>query len=429
MRILHVIDHAPPRTSAYSSRVMAILRHQRSLGWQTCHLTSGSTLKGSDATSTSSKWHFYRTPAARRAIERLPLIGAVNVLAQRLEQVVQLTRPDVLHAHSPVVNALAALRVGRRNGLPVVFEPHAPSASSPPGSVWSGTNRRGRGAVAADIIARFGMRALEAWAAGRAGAVVTNSEGMQLRLRHGGIPARKITLVPDALDLGKYATVAPSGRRAGDSARSLASHVDDEAALDAAVLIGVAAAGPGVDQHLELTLAALAILRRTAGNAALLVTCEPDQFDVVRQAVARHGLAGHVDLLANAPVRTRSEQMAAPELHRLADVLVFPQAARHHAAAPPRKLLEAMAHGCLVIAPDTPVHRSVIEHGRSGMLFAEEDAGALAGALNVLLARRGRWPSMRSAARWFIEYHRTWELCAARYGPVYEKLLAARRRR
>jgi glycosyltransferase involved in cell wall biosynthesis len=423
MRILHVIDHAPPRTSAYSRRIMAILRQQRALGWQTCHLTSGRTQHANELTSNSSKWHFYRTPAARGTLGRLPLIGAVNVLAQRLDQVVQLTRPDLLHAHSPVVNALAALRVGRRHGLPVVFEAHAPSASSPPGSVWSDSAARRRGAVAGEALARFGMRALEAWAAARAGAVITNSEGMQLRLRHGGIPQRKITLVPDALDLRNYVALAPAGQRA--PANALVDDASTEA--QGAVLIGVAASG----QHLEVMLAALALLRRTSSGAALLVSCAPEQFDMVRQAVARHGLDGHVDLLASPAGASKSERMPRrlPDLHRLADVLVFPEAARHLAATPSRKLLEAMAHGCLVIAADTPINRSVIEHGRSGLLFAEDDAEALAGAISVALARRGRWPSLRAAARWFIEYHRTWDICAARYGPVYEKLLAGRRRR
>lgn len=421
MRILHVIDHAPPRTSAYTRRVMAILRQQRALGWQTCHLTGGSQAGVSgkaELTSAAAKWHFYRTPAPRTRLERLPLIGSVNVLAQRLEQVVLLTRPDLLHAHSPVENALAALRVGRRHGLPVVFEPHAPAPSSAPGSVWSGAaRRRSRSGVAGAAVGNFAMRALEAWAASRAGAVITNSEGMRMRLRHGGIAEGKITLVPDALDLRKYAPLDPAAKRPAHAGAA------EEFDGDTPVRIAIALAGSGADEQLELTLAALVQLRRTHSAATLQVMCEPAMFDQVRQAVARHALDGHVALLA-ASSENQPERPAAP-----ADLVLFPQAARHYVAGVPHKLLEAMARGCLVIAADTPANRSVIEHGRSGMLFTPDDPAALAGALQVMLARRGRWPAMRAAARWYIEYHRTWEICAARYGPVYERLLAGRRRR
>ena len=118
----------------------------------------------------------------------------------------------------------------------------------------------------------------------------------------------------------------------------------------------------------------------------------------------------------------------AVDMQRLADIVVFCDAARHAVCAPPRRLLEAMARGCVVVAADTPAHRSLVQHGRSGMLFTAGDAAALADVLNVTLAARARWPGLQSNARWFIEYHRSWEVCVARYGPVYQRLLETRRR-
>ena len=37
-------------------------------------------------------------------------------------QVVDDVKPDIIHAHSPALNGVAALRVGRRRGIPVVYE-------------------------------------------------------------------------------------------------------------------------------------------------------------------------------------------------------------------------------------------------------------------------------------------------------------------
>ncbi|VAY86927.1 hypothetical protein CARN8_1540002 [mine drainage metagenome] len=40
MRILHILDHSLPLHSGYTFRTLSILKEQRALGWETCHLTS-----------------------------------------------------------------------------------------------------------------------------------------------------------------------------------------------------------------------------------------------------------------------------------------------------------------------------------------------------------------------------------------------------
>ena len=515
MRILHVLDHSPPRASNYTRRVMAILRQQRALGWQTCHLTGpGQGEHGGAADSAAgagAHWHFYRTPAASGRATALPLLGAVNAMAARLQQVVQLTRPDLLHAHSPLENALAALRVGRRNGLPVVFEAHAPGPAAAPGAIWCASGgsagRQAQHRSTARLAlppswSHFALRALEAWAAARAGAVVTNSDGMRARLQACGVRPGHITLVADGLDPARYAPHpglaaqasagppplssflsqraapfdppgaalrespwmppwrqiqggVPNRRRAprqggawvlgdpGKGASMFGAEVGGERA-EGAALIGYSFGGDAAAGHdCALLLSAFAALLRGWPATRLLVACNPVQAQELDQLARRHGLAGQVSLLiragaeahrsAAAPLVCRSGISAAPTaaLHRMADIVVFPQAAplSSPVAAPPRRLLEAMARACVVAAADTPAQRALIDHGRSGVLFAAADAAALADALGVLLAGRGRWPALRAGARWFIEYQRSWEVCVARYGPVYEQLLDGRRRR
>ena len=58
-------------------------------------------------------------------MDRLPVLNQLAVidrLAARLLEVAREIKPDVLHAHSPALNAVAALRVGRKLGIPVVYE-------------------------------------------------------------------------------------------------------------------------------------------------------------------------------------------------------------------------------------------------------------------------------------------------------------------
>jgi glycosyltransferase involved in cell wall biosynthesis len=129
MRILHVLDHSIPLHSGYTFRTLALLREQRRLGWETFHLTSPKHTGTTALEETvDGAWHFYRTPPTEGAASRLPGLEPVAQMRQvekRLEAVVDAVRPDVLHAHSPVLNAIPALRVGRRRGIPVVYEVRA----------------------------------------------------------------------------------------------------------------------------------------------------------------------------------------------------------------------------------------------------------------------------------------------------------------
>ena len=123
MRILHLLDHSIPLHSGYTFRTAAILHEQRALGWETFHLTSEKQTNCHVLEDEVDGLHFYRTPEQNGILKRIPGLNQVAVmqnLAQRLREVIAIVRPDILHAHSPVLTALPALHVGHALGLPVV---------------------------------------------------------------------------------------------------------------------------------------------------------------------------------------------------------------------------------------------------------------------------------------------------------------------
>lgn len=391
MRILHLLDHSLPRHSAYALRTMAILRQQRAMGWQTFQLT-GPRQGPVGPDRNRDGWHFFRTAPAAAPWSRVPLLRqlvAAGVLARRLRKVIQLTRPDLLHAHSPAGNALAALAVGRRLGLPVLFEVHA---------AWDEPEAGLRRRV---------MRELDTYAARRADAVATSSIGMRDRLQAGGVRRARITVVPDAVTLRRFSLARRDPRLA------------HQLGLGAGPVIGFV--GPFHPREgIELLLAALPALLQLRPRLQLLLAGAGPQEGALKARVLRMNLGAAV-VFAGPAGHARGACQA------LVDVLVFPRL-RQAEPAPDRRLLEAMAQGCLVAASDVGAHRELVEHGRTGILFEAGQPDALADALGVLLAAPARWAPMRGAARWFVEYQRTWDVSVARYAPVYQRLLERRRR-
>ena len=128
MRILHVLDHSIPLHSGYTFRTRSILREQQALGWETFHVTGSKQGVTESAEEVVDGLRFYRTPKSDSMLARLPVLDKLEVidgLARRLSEIIPLIKPDVLHAHSPSLNAIAALRAGKKFGIPVVYEVRA----------------------------------------------------------------------------------------------------------------------------------------------------------------------------------------------------------------------------------------------------------------------------------------------------------------
>ncbi len=126
-RILHVLDHSLPLHSGYTFRTLAILAEQRARGWETHHITSSKQGKVAEAKEQVEGWVFHRTPF-RASASSTPVLSELVLLRDlhaRLDEVAHALRPDIIHAHSPVLNALPALLVGRRYGIPIVYEVRA----------------------------------------------------------------------------------------------------------------------------------------------------------------------------------------------------------------------------------------------------------------------------------------------------------------
>ncbi|HAT32730.1 MAG TPA: glycosyltransferase, exosortase A system-associated [Janthinobacterium sp.] len=402
MRILHILDHSVPLHSGYTFRTLSILKQQRALGWNTSHLTSAKQGGPDAAEHQVDGWHFFRTQPDSSWWARLPLLRQYSVilgLTRRLHQVATLVKPDILHAHSPSLNALAALSVGRARGIPVLYEVRAFWEDA---AVDHGTSGAGG--------PRYRMtRALESYALRRVDAVTTICEGLRDDLRGRGIPAQKITVIPNAVDIDAFdpGTGADPGLR-----RKLG--LDDSIVLG---FIGSFYAYEG----LALLLRALPRMLERCPNLHLLLVGGGPQEAQLKELAAGLGVAVKVLFAGRVP----HAEIGA--YYRLMDVLVYPRLPmRLTDLVTPLKPLEAMAQGCLVVASDVGGHRELIVDGHTGILFRAGSAEALAGAVLGLIHKPDTWPALRLAGRHYVESERNWSVSVSRYAAVYRSLLDTR---
>lgn len=393
LRILHVLDHSLPLHSGYTFRTQSIVREQRRLGWETVHLTTpkqGPTQAPSDEVEGLT---FYRTPGAGGE----GLLTQMRLTARRLGEVIRATKPDLIHAHSPVLNALPSLWAGRRQHLPVVYEMRASweDAAVDHGSTVEGSLRY-----------RL-SRALESFALGQADQVTTICEGLRGDIVARGIPGERITVIPNAVDasLFRFGVEADPQLR-----RSLG--------LDGATVLGFAGSFYRYE-GLHLLLAALQGMAPRHPELRVLLVGGGPQETQLRAQVTAAGLQDRVIFTG---------RVAHGEVHRyyeLIDVLAYPRLPmRLTELVTPLKPLEAMAQGRMLVASDVGGHRELVRDGETGFLFRAGDASALEQVIEDVLARRELWPRIRMQARRFVESERTWTASTARYLEVYQRALS-----
>lgn len=397
MRILHVLDHSIPLHSGYTFRTRAILREQRRLGWQTFHLTSPKQTGCSVAEETVDGLHFYRTlaPTPARRTPGLDEWRLMQQLERRLDEVCAAVRPDLIHAHSPVLNAAPALKVGRRLGIPVVYEVRAfwEDAAVDHGSTTEGSLRY-------RLTRAFETRALR-----QAHHIFTICEGLRGDIVARNIAPSKVTVIPNAVDIEGF---EPGG-------------VPDEAlkarlGLAGATVLGFIGSFYAYE-GLDLLLDALpALLARHPDIRVLLVGGGP-QDQALKDRAARLGVADKVVFTGRVP------HAEVGRYYDLVDLLTYPRhPMRLTELVTPLKPLEAMAQGRLLVASDVGGHRELIRDGETGWLFRAGSTEALVQVVSRALGERAQWEVRRAAGRRFVERERSWALSVARYAGPYQDL-------
>jgi PEP-CTERM/exosortase A-associated glycosyltransferase len=329
----------------------------------------------------------------------LPILnqfGVVHSLRAALISVLKSWRPDIVHAHSPALNALAALHAPRRLFGGLVYEMRS---SWEDAAVDHGTAREG------DLRYRL-SRSLETYVLRRADGIATICEGLKAEVIARGVDTERVSVVPNAVEPSAF---APRPQRD----ESLAA----ELRLGAEPVIGFA----GSFYHyegLDLLVEALALLRQRQRAVTLLLLGGGFEEERLRAQIAALSLEPWVRMVGRVP------QQQVPRYYSLCTVLVYPRhRMRLTEMVTPLKPLEAMASGIPVIASDVGGHREQIRNCENGILFPAGRAEALADAITTALDDPLLLTRIVARGKEFVARERTWPAVVRGYAPLYESTL------
>ncbi len=400
-RVLHVLHHSLPVSDGYAIRTRYLLDLQREGGWEVAAVTSAQHAEWNpeptpDQERVEGVEHF-RTRAHPPSLPLAREWSLMEALSRRLDGVIREWRPDLLHAHSPILCALPALRAAR--GLPVVYELR---------DLWENASvDRGKFTYGSPLY-RLAQR-LEEHAVNRADAVVTICASLREEMARRCPRQRRLHVVANGVDIQRFTPAPPDWptRRRWNS---------DEAPL--AAYVGAFQAYEGLDVLLR---AWERLLRAWPRPRLLLVGGGPHE-GALRELAASLELGDRVTFTGRVP----HEEVG--RLYSIADLLVYPRRyTRTTALTTPLKPLEAMALRKPVLASDVPAVRELIRHGETGWLFPAEDTAALAESAAALLRDEPLRRCLGDAGRAYVEADRQWPALVRGYDAIYAPLLAEAR--
>lgn len=399
MKVLHVFDHSIPLHSGYTFRSRSILKQQHALGIETCHVTSPKHGNDEKEIEEVDGLTFYRSAPPSGLMSKLPVLhqfANIQPMTERILEAIEIEKPDIIHAHSPALNGIAALQAGKKSGLPVVYEIRAFWEDA---AVDHGTCKEG------DL--RYKMtQSLENYVVKNANAVTTICEGLRGDLISRGYPESKFTVIPNAVNIEHFDVITEK-----DTDLEASLQLQGKTVLG---FLGSFYAYEGID----LTIKALAKVVKDRPDVHLLLVGGGPQENNLKVLVSSLSLEKHVTFTGRVP------HEVVGKYYSLVDLLVYPRKSmRLTELVTPLKPLEAMAQGKLLMASDVGGHHELIKDKETGYLFKADNVDELANKIIQALGDHENWPSIIANGRRFVEQVRNWRVSVENYLPLYNKLI------
>ena len=401
LKVLHILDCSLPVTAGYTIRSSNLLEAEKRLGVEPVVLTSpnqyfcGDT-KNEDEDHGGIRHHRTRAPRGSAWIKKsAPLYGwhYVESLTQGIRRLLTQEKFDLLHAHSPFLNGLAAARVAREKKLPWVYQIRA---------FWEDAAFDSKKIGGKSLRYRI-SKTLETYIIKKADAVVVISEGLKRDLLARGLDETKICITPNGVD--------PAAWSEAPRDEGLTRKYDLEGKIVLGY-IGTLFRFEGI----PFLIQAFSKLAAATGEVRLMIIGGGEDEEKCRALVKSEGLEEKVFLIG------RVSHQEIPKYYSLIDLMVYPRhRSRLTELVTPIKPLEAMALGKLVLGSDVGGLKEIVRPG-TGFLFKAEDTEDFCRTVQGVLQQRDSWEMISRNARNYVAEKRNWSAIVKNQVGIYESL-------
>lgn len=305
-----------------------------------------------------------------------------------LSAVAEQAQPDIIHAHSTFFCGIAAWRVARKLRVPCVYEVR---------SLWEERSIMQSRSLSRHGIARM-VRSIETQCMRIADHVTVISGGLEKEVLNRGLPAEKITLIGNAVDLEQIPEQGPS----------ILSKPREKWAFG---YVGNLSRIEGLD----LLIDAVGNLRSEGWtNTVHFFGDGPAIDELTARAKGIAGITFHG--------RFRPEQ--AQRIYESIDIVVNPRrSSKLTEKVTPLKPIEAMGWKKPVICSSVAGMVELVSDRETGIVFRTDDVRALEKTLKEVTSGHHDLSGIVNAAYGFVARERSWRANGLKYKALYENLI------
>jgi PEP-CTERM/exosortase A-associated glycosyltransferase len=351
VKILHILDHYKPHLSGYVFRTNYILKYQMEFGIDPVVVTSPKHGHIKAPVEELDGITVYRTVPDQ--FGNTPFLSEwklIRALERRISEVVRIEKPDIIHAHSPSLNGIAAMRVGKKRNIPVAYEVRAfwEDAAVDHGTFKEDSFRYKVSGIIENVVFK------------KVRALFTICDSLKKEIVSRGIPGNKVTVIPNCVDLNIFVPEKYDQEIAG------------KYGLRGNVVFGFIGSFYYYE-GLDILLESYMKLNNKLNDVKLLLVGDGPAMKSLYERAKQMKLNGRVIFTGRVP------HQDIRRYYSVIDVLVYPRKKmRLTDLVTPLKPLEAMSMGRIVAGSDVGGIGELITHNKDGYLFSAGSVQSLA---------------------------------------------------